>query len=72
MSLGFEWNDHKARTNLRKHGVDFVEAASVFSDPLARIFGDEEPKKERIRIISARSATRREQYDYEEDFTNQG
>jgi uncharacterized DUF497 family protein len=64
-----------------------AEAASVFSDPLARIFVDEghstgelreiiivhssrkrlllvfytEPEKERIRIISARSATRREQ-----------
>ena len=24
MSLRFEWNDHKARTNFQKHGVDFV------------------------------------------------
>ena len=96
MSLGFEWNDRKAQTNLQKHGVDFVEAASVFSDPLARIFLDEghstgelreiiighwsrkrlllvcfaEPKKEQTRVISARSATRREQRDYEEDVTN--
>ena len=41
MSLGFEWNARKAQTNLQKHGVDFVEAASVFSDPIARIFLDE-------------------------------
>jgi uncharacterized protein len=96
MALAFEWNDRKARTNLQKHGVDFVEAASVFSDPLARIFPDEghstgeqreiiighssrkrlllvcftEPRKEQIRIISARSATKREQHDYEEEVTN--
>ena len=38
MLLGFEWNDRKAQTNLQKHGVNFVEAASVFRDPLARIF----------------------------------
>ena len=41
MSLEFAWNDRKARTNLQKDRVDFVEAASVFSDPLARIFLDE-------------------------------
>lgn len=28
MSLGFEWNDRKARTNLQKHGVDFVDVAA--------------------------------------------
>jgi uncharacterized DUF497 family protein len=29
-----------------------------------------EPKKERIRVISARSATKREQHDYEEGVSN--
>jgi uncharacterized DUF497 family protein len=73
-----------------------VQAASVFSDPLAPIFADEghsvgefreiiighssrkrlllvsftEPMKERIRVISAWSATRREQRDYEENVTS--
>jgi uncharacterized DUF497 family protein len=32
MKSGFEWNDGKARTNLRKHGVSFEEAVSVFAD----------------------------------------
>ncbi len=32
MTSGFEWDDEKARTNLRKHGVSFEEAASVFAD----------------------------------------
>jgi uncharacterized DUF497 family protein len=31
----FEWNALKAGANLRKHGVSFDEAASVFFDPLS-------------------------------------
>lgn len=33
--MGFEWNTRKATGNLRKHGVSFDEAASVFFDPLS-------------------------------------
>jgi uncharacterized DUF497 family protein len=40
MSLVFEWHPAKAATNLSKHGVAFEEAATVFADPLARIFDD--------------------------------
>ena len=28
----FEWDDEKNRINLRKHGVDFTDAAQVFFD----------------------------------------
>jgi hypothetical protein len=41
MSLVFEWDPRKARSNYRKHNVSFAEAVSVFSNPLARIFPDE-------------------------------
>lgn len=30
----FEWDLNKARTNQQKHGIDFITAAYVFSDPL--------------------------------------
>jgi uncharacterized DUF497 family protein len=30
-----EWNPEKAAQNLKKHGVDFVDAATVLSDELA-------------------------------------
>jgi uncharacterized DUF497 family protein len=30
----FEWDDAKAAANLKKHGVAFDEAASLFRDPL--------------------------------------
>lgn len=33
--MRFEWNVSKAAANLRKHGVSFNEAASVFFDPLS-------------------------------------
>jgi len=39
-TMEFEWDEAKAGLNLRKHGVSFREAASVFASPLARIFDD--------------------------------
>jgi len=38
--LEFEWDPKKAASNLRKHGVSFEEAASVFDDVLATIYED--------------------------------
>ena len=31
----YEWNQGKAKANLRSHGVSFEEASTVFLDPLA-------------------------------------
>jgi uncharacterized DUF497 family protein len=92
MSLRFEWDPNKAEANLVKHEVSFQEAMTVFADPLARIFPDEEYSvdelreiiighsaghqlilvnftsiDDRVRIFSARKATRRERKDYEEN-----
>ncbi|MBX7235565.1 MAG: BrnT family toxin [Caldilineales bacterium] len=33
--MEFEWNPQKAARNLQKHKIAFVEAATVFSDPLS-------------------------------------
>lgn len=41
MPYRFEWNGRKAASNIRKHGVNFDEASTVFDDPLAAIFDDE-------------------------------
>jgi uncharacterized DUF497 family protein len=38
--VNFEWDPRKAAQNLRKHGVSFQEAATVFGDPLALTFDD--------------------------------
>ncbi|MDT3738215.1 MAG: BrnT family toxin [Candidatus Kapabacteria bacterium] len=36
----FEWHNEKAASNLKKHGVSFGEAATVFDDPFAVYFED--------------------------------
>ena len=55
----FEWDDLKAESNERKHGVSFEEARTVFDDPLARIFEDEDAVAERREILIGHSADRR-------------
>ena len=35
MALQFEWDEEKAKINVRKHKVDFQEAKSVFGDPFS-------------------------------------
>ncbi len=35
MGLKFEWDEKKAASNLKKHGVSFEEASTVFGDWLS-------------------------------------
>jgi uncharacterized DUF497 family protein len=49
--MRFEWDDVKAAANRRRHGVSFREAASVFTNPLARIFDDEDHSADELRKI---------------------
>lgn len=90
--MQFEWNQDKAKANLRKHGVSFNEATTVFLDSLSLTGNDPDhsieeerfitfglssserllvvvhtDREDRIRIISAREATRSERKMYEED-----
>ena len=51
MSLRFEWDPNKAEANLAKHEISFEEAMTVFADPLARIFPDEEHSVAELREI---------------------
>jgi len=58
--MRFEWDPAKAGSNLRKHGVSFDEAVTVFKDPFAFIFDDEAHSEEEDReIIIGMSAVRR-------------
>ena len=40
--MDFDWDETKAKTNLQKHGIRFDTASSVFYDPLASVFEDED------------------------------
>ncbi len=51
MALSFEWHEEKATANLRKHGVRFEEARTVFNDPMALTIEDREHAQEESRYI---------------------
>lgn len=60
MPLHFEWDPEKATENLRRHGVSFEEAKTVFGDPLARWLPDEGHSEGEQRIrVRGRSANYR-------------
>ena len=52
--MQFEWDHKKNGINLRKHGVNFEEAKTVFKNPLSLSFDDEvhsSPEEHREIII---------------------
>ena len=49
--MEFEWDEGKARTNLRKHRVDFADAAAVFEDDRAMTIADDDPDEGRFATI---------------------
>jgi uncharacterized DUF497 family protein len=49
--LRFEWDVAKARANLKKHGVSFDEARTVFFDEDALMRPDEEHSDEEDRFL---------------------
>jgi uncharacterized DUF497 family protein len=49
--IRFEWDAAKSRANVRKHGVTFEEAQSVFYDEFAVQFYDEEHSSEEDRFL---------------------
>lgn len=49
--MTFEWDEKKAVSNLKKHGVSFVEAATVFLDPLSITVVDSEHSEEEYRFL---------------------
>jgi uncharacterized DUF497 family protein len=89
--MNFEWDPKKSDANIKKHGVSFHEASTIFGDPLSVTFNDPDhsigehryltfgysrtgqllvvihtEKHRKMRIISARRATRQERKIYED------
>jgi len=88
----FEWDEDKAQSNLKKHGISFEEAATIFNDRRIATASDPDHSEDeeryvslgmsvilrlltvihtyrvpRIRLISARKATKAEKKNYEND-----
>ena len=53
-----DWDDDKNVKNFKKHGVCFEEAATVFTDPLAKTALDNYPLEERYVTIGLSEAQR--------------
>jgi uncharacterized protein len=49
--LNFTWDKRKAQANLKKHGVSFEEAKSVFFDEYARLILDPDHPADEERFI---------------------
>lgn len=58
--IQFEWDSAKAASNLKKHGVSFAEAQSVFYDEFATQFFDVENSEteERFLMLGLSNKTR--------------
>ena len=58
--MEFEWDPRKAEQNLRKHGVSFREAATVFGDSLSETVSDPAHSSDEERYLTiGRSIQRR-------------
>jgi hypothetical protein len=59
MALRFEWDQRKAALNLKKQGVSFQEATSVFADPLAITVSDPDHSESEARFLDLGFSHRR-------------
>ena len=48
----FEWDGEKAQSNLKKHGVSFDEAATIFNDPRIATISDPDHSEDEEQYIS--------------------
>lgn len=47
MLLHFEWDEHKRRSNLATHGIDFADLASIFAGETVTVTDDRFDYEER-------------------------
>jgi uncharacterized DUF497 family protein len=50
-ALTFEWDKRKAAANLKKHGVSFEDAKSVFLDERAKLIDDPDHSENEDRMV---------------------
>ena len=50
-ALRFQWDEHKAAANAKKHGVSFEEAKSVFVDERAKLIDDPDHSEDEDRFV---------------------
>ncbi len=58
MPLVFEWDEKKAKQNVRKHRVSFAEASTVFADPFSLTIPDPLHSEEEDRFVTVGMSTK--------------
>ena len=56
MNLIFKWDEEKARANLKKHGMSFDEATTVFADPFSVTIADPDHSLDELRFVDVGSS----------------
>jgi uncharacterized protein len=56
MKLSFEWDEGKAKANLKKHRIGFDEATTVFADPASITIHDHDRSADGQRFIDIGSS----------------
>ncbi len=56
--MRFEWDSKKAKENLKKHGVSFEEAVTIFYDPLSATFDDPDHSVGEYRFLTVGLSSR--------------
>lgn len=52
----FEWDETKHLSNLRKHGIDFIDAVEVFNDPQLAFEEDLSERYGEVRMLAIGTA----------------
>jgi uncharacterized DUF497 family protein len=50
--INFEWDEKKSSANMRKHGISFDEARTVFGDPLSLTVRDPDHDSDEERFVT--------------------
>ena len=58
MKLNFEWDEEKAKANLKKHRASFDEATTVFIDPFSITIPDPDHSMDEQRYIDIGSSSK--------------
>ena len=56
--MRIDWDENKNKANIKKHGVSFEEAQSVFYDPLTKVAADPDHSEEEDRFIAIGHSSR--------------
>mgnify|MGYP003386971478 CR=1 FL=1 len=52
MTGHYQWDERKRLTNLQKHGIDFLDACSIFDDPHAITIADPDHSDKEDRYVT--------------------